>query len=663
TGDTIISIHGTIDDNTAIIICNNDTLLPPHSGNFTFSRIKLASGINSFRITARDAAHNYATPILFSVTKTDGSLIYIDNTHTGSSDGSIRHPYKTLAEGVSASAINGTIIIKSGTYNEGTAFKQGQKIQSEKGGVLLNCGTSPYYVVGSISFDRINFTGDDKILDIRNGNSFSMVSCTLFIKKDGITINSCRSINITDFKVSKNKLSIQSNGKALSFSSCDTVRISFGRVDSCGDAGIAISGAKHFYIKNVLFNGLRSEGLQTTLSSGKVGYSTFVNNLNGINTVKSSIDIENTLFSNCEAYAIYDSAGTFKAKFNLFYKNDISNSNSPDGIDSSSSLFVDPLFESNTDYFLAENSPAKTASATGGEIGWRGTSFSGKRGAAPSIISPITGYAINRAIPLRFSTDKLNSDLSLLKITSNGKTLTPTASTTDDNNNVWCYLPINSTDINSICCITFGNTYYICQHTLPKLEFESDSISVFSRFYKDQSPSELKITTDNGWVSSINKFKDTLFTLATSPVLTYSDSFFINNIGQAFRLWRYRFNLESETNNILDNNTNNKIAQIKDLHFVPSPYKPHIRKNGIIRYRLSKDIDVQITIYDRIGSTIKTYSFISGVIGATSGVNEISWDGKNESGLDVSSGVYIAEVKTTDKQSIARVKFILSRAK
>ena len=64
----------------------------------------------------------------------------------------------------------------------------------------------------------------------------------------------------------------------------------------------------------------------------------------------------------------------------------------------------------------------------------------------------------------------------------------------------------------------------------------------------------------------------------------------------------------------------------------PNPFNPTTE----IRYELAKPSDVAITIYDVLGKEVRT--FVKTKLGA--GTYAIQWDGKNNEGLLVASGVY-----------------------
>ena len=73
------------------------------------------------------------------------------------------------------------------------------------------------------------------------------------------------------------------------------------------------------------------------------------------------------------------------------------------------------------------------------------------------------------------------------------------------------------------------------------------------------------------------------------------------------------------------------------LKAYPNPFNP----STTIKYSLLKKSSVELKIYDIMGREIKAFSINS----QPAGYSEINWDGKNEYGVLVSSGIYIYRIK------------------
>ncbi|MBU2445520.1 MAG: T9SS type A sorting domain-containing protein, partial [Bacteroidetes bacterium] len=75
----------------------------------------------------------------------------------------------------------------------------------------------------------------------------------------------------------------------------------------------------------------------------------------------------------------------------------------------------------------------------------------------------------------------------------------------------------------------------------------------------------------------------------------------------------------------------------------PNPFNPATT----ISYALPYESKVEIVIYDLLGKKIKHFLWDS----QTSGYHVAIWDGKNEDGSQVSSGIYIYRIKAISIES------------
>ena len=80
----------------------------------------------------------------------------------------------------------------------------------------------------------------------------------------------------------------------------------------------------------------------------------------------------------------------------------------------------------------------------------------------------------------------------------------------------------------------------------------------------------------------------------------------------------------------------------------PNPFDS--RKGGDqgktqITYILNTDADVTVTIYDALGYQVKTLSCAPGADGCRAGLNFLPWNGRNEAGVQVAKGGYVARIK------------------
>jgi flagellar hook assembly protein FlgD len=102
----------------------------------------------------------------------------------------------------------------------------------------------------------------------------------------------------------------------------------------------------------------------------------------------------------------------------------------------------------------------------------------------------------------------------------------------------------------------------------------------------------------------------------------------------------------------------NPTSAISSVINYPNPFAAG-KQSTRIRYVLIKDDDVTTSIYTLIGGLVLRKTYSSGTEGAKGQVsgytNEITWDGKNDSGQIVANGMYILEIKTGSERFIRKI--------
>ncbi len=81
------------------------------------------------------------------------------------------------------------------------------------------------------------------------------------------------------------------------------------------------------------------------------------------------------------------------------------------------------------------------------------------------------------------------------------------------------------------------------------------------------------------------------------------------------------------------------IAQGAPLNY-PNPFSPGTQ-NTTISYILSKPANITLSIFDLSGSLIARKNLTAGSAGGRAGYNEVTWDGKSDSGSYVGNGIYL----------------------
>jgi len=100
---------------------------------------------------------------------------------------------------------------------------------------------------------------------------------------------------------------------------------------------------------------------------------------------------------------------------------------------------------------------------------------------------------------------------------------------------------------------------------------------------------------------------------------------------------------------------------ISNVTNYPNPFSAGKETTKIV-YVLTKDCNVEINIYTLTGDLVKRFNFQGGVEGGrgipTGYTNEITWDGRNESGSIVANGIYNCEIIATPLDGSGKVKEI-----
>ncbi|MFN3550750.1 MAG: kelch repeat-containing protein [Endomicrobiia bacterium] len=99
--------------------------------------------------------------------------------------------------------------------------------------------------------------------------------------------------------------------------------------------------------------------------------------------------------------------------------------------------------------------------------------------------------------------------------------------------------------------------------------------------------------------------------------------------------------------NIIDN-------PVSNIVIYPNPFNPQKNEVVTIEYVLTEDVDVEVYILTPSGGLVKKFFFQKGIPGKSDGSpegerNSFIWDGKNDKGEYVSSGMYICKLILKDK--------------
>jgi hypothetical protein len=96
-------------------------------------------------------------------------------------------------------------------------------------------------------------------------------------------------------------------------------------------------------------------------------------------------------------------------------------------------------------------------------------------------------------------------------------------------------------------------------------------------------------------------------------------------------------------------------AQILPTEFMLSQNYPNpFNSMTTVRYALPTETDVRIDVYNILGQKVRT--LVDGI--QTAGYKSVNWDGKNESGEDVSSGIYLYRIQTNEYGKTMKMIFL-----
>ena len=88
------------------------------------------------------------------------------------------------------------------------------------------------------------------------------------------------------------------------------------------------------------------------------------------------------------------------------------------------------------------------------------------------------------------------------------------------------------------------------------------------------------------------------------------------------------------------------------LHNYPNPFNPETW----IPYHLAADTDVQLTIYDTTGAVVRRFDLGLQPTGHyTDRAKAVYWDGRNDNGEPVVSGVYFYQLNANDYSATRRM--------
>ncbi|MBI3297577.1 MAG: hypothetical protein HYZ75_05405 [Elusimicrobia bacterium] len=76
----------------------------------------------------------------------------------------------------------------------------------------------------------------------------------------------------------------------------------------------------------------------------------------------------------------------------------------------------------------------------------------------------------------------------------------------------------------------------------------------------------------------------------------------------------------------------------------PNPFDSRTGR-ATLRWRLAEDFPAELSVYTVFGVRVLRRSYAAGAVGGRAGLNEVTWDGTNETGRKLGKGIYLAALR------------------
>jgi hypothetical protein len=84
----------------------------------------------------------------------------------------------------------------------------------------------------------------------------------------------------------------------------------------------------------------------------------------------------------------------------------------------------------------------------------------------------------------------------------------------------------------------------------------------------------------------------------------------------------------------------------------PSPFRPESDREVTLQYTLSDNADIDIFIFNIAGEVVKKITARAGDEGGLGQLNKLKWDGKTDTGITASSGVYVGNIVAREEKKV-----------
>lgn len=86
----------------------------------------------------------------------------------------------------------------------------------------------------------------------------------------------------------------------------------------------------------------------------------------------------------------------------------------------------------------------------------------------------------------------------------------------------------------------------------------------------------------------------------------------------------------------------------------PNPFDSR-RAPATVRWTLASDAPVEVVVHSVFGARLWRRTFAAGAPGGRPGLNEVSWDGADDSGRKLSKGLYLLVLRAGGERRVVKV--------
>lgn len=212
--------------------------------------------------------------ILPAVTFAGSKKIYVDDSASGSEDGSSDHPYNTITEGLKKAKKGYEVHVRSGSYKENITIKEDIKLYGagrDKVTITADDDDVPVvFMEDETKIDGVKIRKGRNGIEIERDSEASIINCTIEDNdRDGVRIRKHAKVNDGE-AVSIDDTIIRDNGKAGIYSEAHRVVITDSQIQSNDKDGIILSSSVSAWLSGNDIKNNGGSGLKLTLDGANI---------------------------------------------------------------------------------------------------------------------------------------------------------------------------------------------------------------------------------------------------------------------------------------------------------------------------------------------------------------------------------------------------------